>query len=192
MIVNRILNRLRSRTRKFLGIGKRPLMHKEPQGALHLCLSRERLGIPESVSGPGSARASICVQHVDHCTKIIAQNGIRSIADVPCGDFKWMPLLLKEHPEIDYRGYDIVKPLITANRKAHPHRRFRVLDITKKPPERADLIFSKDLVNHLLERDVWRALANMVRSGATYLVVTSVTDAVANVDLSENVGGASR
>lgn len=103
-----------------------------------------------------------------------------------------MPEFLEKHPLVAYAGYDIVGGLISQNRKSHPAAKFYVLDITEQVPPRADLIFSKDLVNHLLDRDVWKALANMIRSGATYLMITSNSVSTPNEDLPRNVGGMSR
>ncbi|WP_438851608.1 hypothetical protein [Brevundimonas nasdae] len=97
-----------------------------------------------------------------------------------------------QHPNITYTGYDIVRPLIAENRKIYPNQNFIALDITTQAPACADMVFSKDLVNHLLECDVWRALANMVRSGATYLLITSNGDPIPNRELPANVSGASR
>lgn len=103
-----------------------------------------------------------------------------------------MPEFLEAHPDIDYYGYDIVSELISKNRHTYPEWDFEVLDLTRKAPPQADLIFSKDLLNHLTERDVWRALANLVLSGSTYVMATSNGVPIPNVDLSKNVGGASR
>jgi hypothetical protein len=128
----------------------------------------------ESVSGKGSERTSGQVTHaLDILHRFTQELGLRSIADVPCGDFNWMPAFLEQHPEVAYAGYDIVPALIEENRRRYPGRRFELLDITSQAPKRADLLFSKDLVNHLAERDVWAALGNMVRSKATYLMMTT-------------------
>jgi len=128
----------------------------------------------ESASGPGSDRDSECVTHAIAVLAMVARDfDIRSLADLPCGDFNWMSLFLEDHPEIDYVGYDIVDELVAQNRAANPHRRFQVLDITADTPPPADLMFSKDLVNHLFERDVWSALRNMAASGSRYLMITS-------------------
>ncbi len=135
-----------------------------------------RWALGQSVSGPGSDRESGQVSHsIRMLTKACDELGVRSIADVPCGDFHWFDLFLKDRPEIDYVGYDIVEPLIARNRIDHPDRRFEVLDITSQVPAPADLIFSKDLVNHLYERDVWAALRNMAASGSRWLLITSNT-----------------
>ncbi|GLK49350.1 hypothetical protein GCM10017620_23230 [Brevundimonas intermedia] len=124
--------------------------------------------------------------------QMVERYGIQSIADVPCGDFNWMPQFLKNHPDIEYTGYDIVDGLIAENQKRYPEVSFRALDITTQIPARADLIFSKDMVNHLVESDVWKAIANMIRSGATYLLITSNGDPVPNEELPRNFGGMSR
>lgn len=82
--------------------------------------------------------------------------------------------------------------VISNNRKSHRSTSFNVLDITTEIPPRADLVFSKDLVNHLLDADVWRSVANMVRSGSTYLMITSNGVSTPNEDLPRNIGGMSR
>ena len=187
------LKRLRRRIRKLLGIGMPPQAHRDLKTRFTYVYRGNVWQSPESASGPGSDVGSGSVRQARIAlAQVVRDHDIRSIADVPCGDFNWMPRFLEERPEVGYVGYDIVAPLIAANRKAYPERTFRVLDITRKVPKRADLLFSKDLVNHLLERDVWRAVANMVRSGATYLMITSNGDHASNAELPENVGGMSR
>jgi hypothetical protein len=146
----------------------------------------------ESVSGLGSERASGQVAHaVDLLHRFTGELGLRSIADVPCGDFNWMPVFLEQHPEVSYVGYDVVPQLIEGNRRRYPGRRFELLDITRQVPKRADLLFSKDMVNHLFERDVWAALKNMVASKSTYLMITTNRGSE-NVDLTPGHAAASR
>ncbi len=153
----------------------------------------ERLwGSPESASGPGSERASPTVRHaISVLDAVLRQRAIASIADIPCGDFNWMPELLSAHPGLRYTGYDVVPTLIEDNRNRHPGVDFRVLDIARDVPERADLIFSKDLLNHLGEDDVWAALQNMAASGSGWLLVTT-NRGFDNVDLEPTQPHASR
>lgn len=149
-------------------------------------------GSTESASGVGSERGSGQVEHsikiLDHFTHELR---LRSIADIPCGDFNWMPQFLEWHPGLRYVGYDVVPHLISTNRERHPGVQFRWLDITQGRPAKADLIFCKDLLNHLSEADVWRALENMVASGAKYLLLTT-NRGFDNVDLSPDQPHASR
>lgn len=146
----------------------------------------------ESASGVGSERESGQVRHsIDLLNRFTDELGIRSIADVPCGDFNWMPLYLDQHPEVIYTGYDVVPALIAENRSKFPGRHFEILDITRKTPERADLIFSKDMVNHLSLDDVWAALQNMVASKPKYLFLTN-NPGFENVELDPSHAHASR
>lgn len=138
---------------------------------------------PESRSGPGSRRDSGSVQAVlDALRMAVAMHGVRSVADIPCGDFNWMPLFLAECPGLDYQGFDIVPEIVADNTARHPARRFACLDITREVPPAADLILCKDLLNHLCHADVAAALANMRRSGAR-LLLASNNFGHANVEL---------
>jgi trans-aconitate methyltransferase len=96
-----------------------------------------------------------------------------AIHDIPCGDFNWMPDVLAEFPGVAYVGFDIVRAALERNRRRHPGVTFRALDITAKPPPPADLIFCKDLFNHLSDADVRRALLHMRGSGSTYLLASN-------------------
>ena len=88
-------------------------------------------GSRESASGPGSERAAPTVLLALHVLDtVIREHGIRSMADIPCGDFNWMPELLAAHPDVTYVGYDVVPALIRDNRLSHPTHEFRLLDIT--------------------------------------------------------------
>lgn len=138
---------------------------------------------PESRSGPGSRRDSGQVQDaLAALTMMVCEHDVRSMADIPCGDFNWMPLFLEAWPSVDYQGFDIVPAAIADNRARHPGRRFEVLDITREVPPRVDLIFCKDLLNHLCHDDVRAALGNMRRSGSRFLIASN-NFGVANVEL---------
>lgn len=133
-----------------------------------------RWAVGQSVSGPGSDRDSGQVIHtLEVLTRVCRDHDVRSVADIPCGDFNWMDGFLSARPNIPYIGYDIVPALIEQNRVNHPEHRFEVLDITCQTPPAVDLIVCKDLVNHLFERDVWAALANMAASGSRLILITS-------------------
>ena len=142
-------------------------------------------GNSESHSGHGSsATATRFIRAA--LPQILDELGIKSMIDVPCGDFNWMRLM--DLP-IDYFGADIVPQLIEKNQRDHgrPGRTFRLLDITKDPLPRADLVFSRDLLVHLSERDIRLALQNVFDSGARYLVTTTFTSRDKNVDIPTGV-----
>ena len=98
---------------------------------------------------------------------------MQSINDIPCGDFHWMPGVLARLGPVRYRGFDIVPALVASNKAQFPDREFHALDVTSEPPPPADLIFCKDLFNHLGDRDVKRAIDNMRRSGSTFLLASN-------------------
>jgi hypothetical protein len=149
-------------------------------------------GDSESVSGPGSRRDSDSVLLAIRALKLAKENvDFMSISDIPCGDFNWMETFLRAVPEVRYRGFDIVPALIERNRILHSDYEFDVLDITAAPPPSADLIFSKDLLNHLTYDDIRAALINMQRSNSMYLLVTN-NFGHPNTELSENLGNSSR
>jgi hypothetical protein len=129
---------------------------------------------PETRSGPGSRKDSPHVHHALEVLTIVTERyAIRSIADIPCGDFNWMGAYLAAWPGVNYRGFDIVAMLIDRNRRAYPGRRFDKLDIVIGVPPPNDLIFCKDLTNHLKDHEIVQAVAHMRESGSTYLLATN-------------------
>lgn len=117
-------------------------------------------------------------------TRMVPDRGCLRIVDAPCGDMTWMPQLLARlathYDRVEYAGVDIVPELIAANRAiASPapnvSLRFECLDLTRDPLPTGDVIFCKDLVNHLVNDDVFRVLANLERSGCRYAMITSNT-----------------
>ncbi len=138
-------------------------------------------GNSESHSGHGSSASATQVLR-KALSQLLSDLGVQSMVDVPCGDFNWMRLL---DLQIDYFGADIVPQLIEANQRKYsrPGRAFGLLDVVKDPLPRADLVFSRDLLVHLSERDIRSALQNIFDSGAKYLVATTFTSRDKNVDI---------
>lgn len=131
-------------------------------------------GDPETRSGPGSRKDCLAVTHsLEMLSTFTEQHDIRSIIDIPCGDFNWMSTYLEMHPEVAYNGFDIVHDLVERNRRVFPGYEFSQLDIVKSVPPPADLIFCKDLLNHLSRDEIVLAISNMRASGAKYLLATN-------------------
>jgi hypothetical protein len=146
----------------------------------------------ESRSGIGSRRDSRSVADTMEALEMMYQTrGVRTISDIPCGDFNWMPLFLSKHSDVDYQGYDIVAPLIKRNRAEFPNTKFNLFDIVADVPPKTDLILCKDLLNHLSFDDVRRALSNMKASGSTWLIASN-NFGFRNVELEMNLAGATR
>lgn len=101
----------------------------------------------------------------------ISVHQIRSLLDVPCGDFNWMQ---RVNLAIPYIGGDIVADLIQENQRLYANelRSFQVIDLTKTPLPQCDLVHTRDCLNHLSLSDIQAAIANIISSGARYLAVT--------------------
>lgn len=137
----------------------------------------------ESLSGEGSTLAETAALRAA-LPGLMARHGVRSLLDLPCGDFHWM----SELPlgELRYLGVDIVPALIERNRLLYgesERRRFEVLDGTRDPLPRFDLVLCRDLVIHLALADIRRLLAGVVQSGATYLLISHYRDCAVNVEI---------
>lgn len=98
--------------------------------------------------------------------------GIRRMLDCACGDATWMvPFFVTRHPEIDYTGVDVVSDVVERNRKQHPSVRFLQQDLSEIPlPTGAELIFSKETVNHMHLNDAQMAIRRFAATGARYLL----------------------
>ncbi len=115
--------------------------------------------------------------------KLFIDYKILSMVDVPCGDFTWMSKVNLE--SIAYQGFDIVEVVIETNKKKYtrPNLTFGVLDIVKEIPPKADLLFCRDCLVHLSNRDILRALRNFKKSGSIYLLTTTFPNTDVNADM---------
>ncbi len=123
----------------------------------------------ESVSGTGSTLEQTQVIR-ERLPDLFAKYAIRSMLDIPCGDFHWMSLVPKEG--IHYIGADIVGGLIDRLSESHPHE-FRLLDVTTSPLPTVDLVLTRDCFVHLSYAAIFAAVQNIRASGAKYLLTTT-------------------
>jgi SAM-dependent methyltransferase len=128
-------------------------------------------GCCESVSGEGSTIEQTAVIR-EALPKIVRDFQVRTLLDIPCGDFNWMKLL--ELP-VQYTGADIVEEIIAANQKSfgNPSRSFIRLDLTVDTLPTADLVLCRDCLFHLSYAHIFQALANIKRSGSRFLLTTT-------------------
>jgi hypothetical protein len=146
-------------------------------------------GDGESASGVGSNMAHTEVVRRE-LGPLIERLGVKSMLDVPCGDFNWMRTL--ELPLESYIGGDIVAELVEANESKYGRegRSFIHCDVTSDPLPKVDLILCRDLLGHLSLKHGRAALANMRTSGSQWLLTTTHNKLESNWDLPS--GGAYR
>src|SRR5688572_26366588 len=97
----------------------------------------------ESRSGQGSEMAYTVSLRAE-LPELLKQLGVRSMLDLPCGDFNWM-----QHVDlsgIQYIGADIVPEIVDANqaRFGNAQRRFIRADVVEDTLPEVDLIFCRD------------------------------------------------
>jgi hypothetical protein len=126
----------------------------------------------ESRSGPGSDLAQT-EEIRRRLPTLFKRYGIVSILDAACGDFFWMKHVC--FGKVTYIGVDIVAPIIklNADRYGSSTIAFRLLDVTRQPVPRADLIICRDLLVHLDYAHAKRVVENFRASGSTYLLTTT-------------------
>ncbi|MBT9549930.1 MAG: class I SAM-dependent methyltransferase [Hydrogenophaga sp.] len=148
-------------------------------GAIH---SGNSWGDCESSSGPGSTRERAS-QFLPDLIALVQSLGTRCLLDVPCGDFNWAAPLADAVDR--YVGVDVVPALVSANetRWSSPRRQFLCRDMVRQRLPDADLVLSRDALVHLCEEDVMRAIANLRRTGARYLVATTFVGDRSNEDI---------
>ena len=152
----------------------------------------------ESRSGNGSTRRNAAAD-IKYMVKVITTLCVGlthvSIADIPCGDMNWMPLMLhkvRRTCNVTYTGYDIVPDIIESNRQRIPSERFVEHDIVSQPlPRHTDIIISRDLVNHLNISTIQRVLYNIKATKPKLLLISNNKFQGPNEELFGD-GGASR
>jgi len=139
-------------------------------------------GDENSLSGTGSnlVETEIVRQALE---KLIKDLKIKTILDIPCGDFFWMKLV--DLGEVQYVGADIVKPLIELNKTNYEgaNRKFCQLDLIKDNLPTADLVICRDCLVHLSFEDIFKSIKNIKRSGSVYLLTTTFNKHTENGDI---------
>ncbi|MGZ9021668.1 MAG: class I SAM-dependent methyltransferase, partial [Rhodoplanes sp.] len=132
----------------------------------------------ESRSGKGSNL--VYTERVREVLPIWVRDfAIRTILDVPCGDFFWMK---EVQLDVEYIGADIVAEIVNSNQKrfGNGRRRFLRVDLVKDALPAADLVLCRDCLVHLSNTDVISAVKNIKASGSTYLATTTFVDTKRN------------
>ena len=136
----------------------------------------------DSVSGTGSNLEQTKNLKVE-LSNFIQNKKIKSILDLPCGDFYWMKELNLD--KLNYIGADIVPELIINNRKLHSKKNisFEILDLTKDKLPTSDIIFCRDCLVHLSFKDIFKSLENIKNSSFKFFITTNFLNRETNEDI---------
>ena len=136
----------------------------------------------ESRSGIGSEieNTKEVLKALEH---FIKKFKIKSIIDIPCGDFNWMSSM--DLRNLKYQGHDIVKQLITDNKKKFKNSNISFFhsDITNSKLGKADLMLVRDCLVHFSFEDIKKSIFRIKQSRSKYLMTTSFVNVDKNIDI---------
>ena len=137
----------------------------------------------ESVSGGGSEleQTNSVIKEINI---ILKSYSIKSILDVPCGDFNWMRFV--DLAETKYIGADIVDKLILNNSNLYGINNqidFKVINLITDKLPKVDLVITRDCLVHLSFKDIFTSIANIKNSGSKYLLTTTFINRHNNIDI---------
>jgi hypothetical protein len=159
------------------------LVGDNPEEVFADIFTHNRWNDAESASGVGSnSRYTLRLRKA--LPRLLRKYSVRSILDVPCGDFAWMRSVSLD-PETRYLGGDIVRELVERLEKefGSAQRRFVYLDVISSPLPQADLLICRDCFIHLSNADVRTALENFVGSDIRYILTTTYRFGRINADI---------
>jgi hypothetical protein len=150
-------------------------LHGGPREVFTEIFQRNIWGYQETASGGGST-LHYTQELREALPKLIGDLDVSTLLDLPCGDFHWMSEV--NLPITHYIGSDIVPRLVADARirYGHDQREFRTLDLCKDELPQVDLLLCRDCLMHLSEEMIFLALANIVRSGIKYLLISTYPD----------------
>jgi hypothetical protein len=136
----------------------------------------------DSFSGTGSDNKqteSIRIQ----IPEVIKKFSIKTILDIPCGDFNWMRHV--DLSNVQYLGADIVEQMIERNNELHRSASvgFKVLNLLEDNLPKVDLILCRDCLVHFSYENINKALKNICSSRSEFLLTTSFVKRRLNFDI---------
>ncbi|MGI8892652.1 MAG: class I SAM-dependent methyltransferase, partial [Bacteroidia bacterium] len=136
----------------------------------------------QSFSGRGSDLSQVS-EIQKQIPLLLKKYNIKTILDLPCGDFFWMKEL--DLSNVSYIGADIVEELIEENKRRYQEDNisFTVLDLTQDDLPQVELIICRDCLVHLSFEHITKSIKNIKRSNSTYLLTTSFTAHNKNINI---------
>jgi hypothetical protein len=154
------------------GIRNFRFLFKPINNKFTIIYSKNKWGSSESSSGYGSTLTQTSNLRQE-LPALIKKYHIKSLLDVPCGDFNWLSTVDLNLDE--YIGGDIVSDLVCDNQEKYQNENccFELLDVTCSHLPQVDLILCRDCLVHFSYKDIKSAIRNFKKSGATYLLTTT-------------------
>ena len=125
-----------------------------------------------SVSGHGSNINTDQSKNLIKCLlNFFDKYQIKSVLDMPCGDFLWMNEIMKKNNVLKYLGIDIVDEIIKNNTKLYENEKikFKTFDIINfKTVENFDLVLMRDFFIHNRNSDIKQILINLKHMNIKY------------------------
>lgn len=134
----------------------------------------------ESRSGTGSSIIKTR-RLADNLPELFKQFDIKSILDLPCGDYNWMRIV--DLTTIDYTGADLVPEIVKDNRIKYPEVNFIELDIIDGEIPYADLVLIRDCLVHFPNQLVFKSLYNICLSDCKYVLTTTFPEHLNTIDI---------
>lgn len=164
------------------------------QNTFETVYNERRWGDAGDGSGAGSSlEASRSARSV--LLRVIKEYGISSMVDAPCGSMAWMPTVLtqlaSDNLAIQYVGLDVSCSVVNVHSLRFTRRknwRFFCADVCHQAlPQKFDLVFSRDALQHVPIEYAFAFLSNVKKSKAKFLLVGSYLNSTKpNVDI--NIG----
>ena len=124
---------------------------------------KNKWGDQNSFSGTG-ANMEQTQNILEELPNVIKKYNIKSILDIPCGDFFWM----KEHnfKAVNYIGADIVSDLIKTNNQKYKTKNinFETLDIINNDLPYSDLLFCRDCLTFIMSKTGMPSVMQTIKS----------------------------
>ena len=136
----------------------------------------------ETKSGIGSSILQT-KKIVEQIPKVLNDLNIKSIFDIPCGDFNWFQKI--DLTGKQYCGGDIVEKIITYNNSKFKkdNTNFIVFNLLEEIPKYYDLIFCRDCLVHFSFADIEKTISNIKDSGSKYLIATTFPEEESNENI---------
>lgn len=141
----------------------------------------------ESRSGPGSTMKATTILR-ERLPIILKMLDIKSILDIPCGDLNFMQHI--DLGGINYIGADIVDDMIEANKTTfsnRPNMSFVTLDAINDQLPKVDIIFTRDMIIHFPNDEIFKFLENARRSGSTWLLTSHYVGDLQEKSVNEDI-----